>query len=228
MIQSANSNFNNSSIASQPLNFGDLPSQPLSNPRNSIPTLFRCANQEMRQDALLHEEDVESLNHEDVHECLEEVEEENEDQEVEDVNQEVEDKHKKPNGMEIVHSASPEATSPKLPSELHFEWVITCGESKFKAYSGHLHKLHNNRAKVRSLSMRKNLGPWQFQEKLVNPQNNGGLTKFGIPEKVTRINTFGDFIGALRSLVHATWDPRDHCNYKDCWKFQDEFKHKPP
>ncbi|MED6199119.1 hypothetical protein PIB30_072952, partial [Stylosanthes scabra] len=40
MIQSANSNFNNSSIASQPLNSKDFPSQPLSNPRGSIPTLF--------------------------------------------------------------------------------------------------------------------------------------------------------------------------------------------
>ncbi|MED6123761.1 hypothetical protein PIB30_052415 [Stylosanthes scabra] len=50
---------------------------------------------------------------------------------------------------------------------------ITCGKSDFKAYSGHLHKLHNNRAKVRALSMRKHLGPWQFQEKLVNSRNNG-------------------------------------------------------
>ncbi|MED6174942.1 hypothetical protein PIB30_073720, partial [Stylosanthes scabra] len=116
-------NFNNSSITSQPLNSGDLLSQPLSNPRGSIPTLFRCANQEMREDALLYEEDVESLNHEEVHECLEEVEEENEDQEAEDVDQEVEDKDKEPKGMEIVHSASSEATPPTLPFELHFEWV---------------------------------------------------------------------------------------------------------
>ncbi|MED6161129.1 hypothetical protein PIB30_057836 [Stylosanthes scabra] len=50
---------------------------------------------------------------------------------------------------------------------------ITYGKSEFKAYSGHLHKLHNNKANVRALSMRKHLGPLQFQEKLVNSQNNG-------------------------------------------------------
>ncbi|MED6226659.1 hypothetical protein PIB30_106084 [Stylosanthes scabra] len=120
MIQFTNNNINNSSIASQPLNSGDLPSQPLSSSSGSIPTLFLCANQERRGDALLHEEDVESLNHEEVHECLEEVEEENEDQEAEDVDQEVEDKDKEPKGMEIVHSTLSEATRPKLPSELHF------------------------------------------------------------------------------------------------------------
>ncbi|MED6164675.1 hypothetical protein PIB30_092404 [Stylosanthes scabra] len=202
--KSFGNNFNNSSIASQPLNSRDLPSQPLSNPRGIIPTLFRCANQEIREDVLLHEEDIERLNHEEVHECLEEIEEENEDQEAEDVDQEVEDKDKEPKEMEIVHSASSEATPPKLPSKLHFEWVnpsdmiffgaqhyglletdgqlealcgvldkkkmdsleldesrfITCGESESKAYSGYLHKLHNNRAKVRSLNMRKHLRPW--------------------------------------------------------------------
>ncbi|MED6126820.1 hypothetical protein PIB30_082147 [Stylosanthes scabra] len=112
MIQSTNSNFNNSSIVSQPLNSGDLPSQPLSNPRGSIPTLFRCANQERREDTLLYEEDVESVDHEKVYDCLEELEVENEDQEVEDVDQEVEDNDKEPKGMEIVHSASSEATLP--------------------------------------------------------------------------------------------------------------------
>ncbi|MED6165158.1 hypothetical protein PIB30_096884 [Stylosanthes scabra] len=159
--------------------------------------------QEGREDTLLHEEDVGSLNHEEVHECLEEVEEENEDQVVEDVDQEVENEDKEPKGMEIVYSALFEATPPELPSKSHFEWVnlsdlnfigpqhyglletdgqlralyevldtkgmdslvldesrfITCGKSEFKAYSGHLHKLHNNRAKVRALSMRKHLGP---------------------------------------------------------------------
>ncbi|MED6176454.1 hypothetical protein PIB30_088349 [Stylosanthes scabra] len=80
VIQSANSNFNNSSIASEPLNSVELPSQPLSNPRRCIGTLFLCTNQDGREDVLLHEEDVESLNHEEVNEYLEEVEEENEDQ----------------------------------------------------------------------------------------------------------------------------------------------------
>ncbi|MED6115194.1 hypothetical protein PIB30_087921 [Stylosanthes scabra] len=246
MIESVNGKFNNSSITSQPLHSGDLPSQSLSNQWRSIPTLSLCVNQEGREDtllsqslsnqwrsiptlflyvnqdgredALLNVEDVESLDHKEVHECVEEVEEENEDQEVEDIDQQVKDKDKEPKGMEIVHFASSEETPPKLPSELHFEWVnnpsnmnfigpqyyglletddqlralggvlntkgmdslvldesrfITCGKSDFKAYSGYLHKLHNNRANVRALSMRKHLGPWQFQKKLVNSQNNG-------------------------------------------------------
>ncbi|MED6162620.1 hypothetical protein PIB30_072236 [Stylosanthes scabra] len=101
----------------------DIPSQPLLNPRGYIGTLFLCTNQEGSEDALLHEEDVESLNHEEVHECLEEVEEENEDQEAKNVDQEVKDKDKEPKGIEIVHFASFEATPPKLPSELHFVWV---------------------------------------------------------------------------------------------------------
>ncbi|MED6188975.1 hypothetical protein PIB30_091081 [Stylosanthes scabra] len=129
--------------------------------------------------------DVENLNPKEVHECLQEVKEENVDQEVAD-----EDKELK--GMEILQSASSEATPPESPSKLHFEWVnlsdmnllgpqhyglletdaqlrvlcgvldkkemdslgmdesrfITCGESKLKAYNGHLHKLYNNRAKL--------------------------------------------------------------------------------
>ncbi|MED6125639.1 hypothetical protein PIB30_070561 [Stylosanthes scabra] len=151
MIESVNGKFNNSSITSQPLHSEDLASQslsnqwrniptlslcvnqerredtllsqPLSNQWRSIPTLFLYVNQEEREDALLNEEDVDSLDHEEVHECVEEVEEENEDQEVEDIDQEVKDKDKEPKGMKIVHSASSEATRPKLPSELHFKWV---------------------------------------------------------------------------------------------------------
>ncbi|MED6113851.1 hypothetical protein PIB30_074712, partial [Stylosanthes scabra] len=178
-----------------------LLSQPLSNQWRSIPILFLYVNQEGREDALLKEEDVENLDHKEVHECVEEVEEENEYQEAEDIDQEVKDKDKESKGMEIVHYASFEATPSKLPSEMHFEWVnpsnmnfigpqhyglseangqlralcgvldtkgmdslvldesrfITCGKSDFKAYSGHLHKLHNNRAKVKALSMMKHL-----------------------------------------------------------------------
>ncbi|MED6199547.1 hypothetical protein PIB30_076928 [Stylosanthes scabra] len=150
------------------------------------------------------------------HQCLEEVEEENEDQEAEDVDHEVEDKDKEQKGMEIVHSASSEVTPSKLPSELQFEWVnfsnlnfigpqhyglmetddqlkalcgvmdkkemdslwldesrfITCGKPKIRCRP--LLKLHNNRGKIHKAM--------------------GGLTKFGIPEKVTRINTFGDLL----------------------------------
>ncbi|MED6218155.1 hypothetical protein PIB30_024337 [Stylosanthes scabra] len=183
---------NNSSNISQPSNFEDLPSQPLSNPWGDIGTLFLCTNQEGREDALLNEEDVEIL-----HERLDEVEEENEAQVAEDVDQEVEDNCKEPKGMEIVHFASFKVTPSKLPSELQFEWVdlpnlnfidpqhyalletndqlgaldgvldkketeslelnaskfITCGDSRFNTYSEHLHKLHNNRAKVGAFSL---------------------------------------------------------------------------
>ncbi|MED6116419.1 hypothetical protein PIB30_100197, partial [Stylosanthes scabra] len=100
-----------------------FPSQALSIPRRSIPTLFLCANQEGREDAPLNEEDIENLNHEQVCECLEEVKKKNEDQEAEDVDREVENKDKEQKGMEIVHSASSKATLSKLPSELQFEWV---------------------------------------------------------------------------------------------------------
>ncbi|MED6137834.1 hypothetical protein PIB30_068782, partial [Stylosanthes scabra] len=109
---------NNSSNISQPSNSENLPSQPLSNSWRSMGTLFLYTNQEGREDALLNEEDVESL-----HECLEEVEEENEAQVAEDVDQEVEDNDKEPKGMEVVHFASSEATPSKLPSELQFVWV---------------------------------------------------------------------------------------------------------
>ncbi|MED6115264.1 hypothetical protein PIB30_088748 [Stylosanthes scabra] len=107
------------SITTQSLNSGDLPSQALSIARRSIPTLFLCANQEGREDTPLNEEDVENLNHEEVRECLEEVEEKNEDQEAEDVDHEVENKDKEQKGMEIVHSASSKATPSKLPSLAH-------------------------------------------------------------------------------------------------------------
>ncbi|MED6164674.1 hypothetical protein PIB30_092403, partial [Stylosanthes scabra] len=51
------------------------------------------------------------------------------------------------------------------------------------------------------------------------------------PIKRTKFKHWWEFIAsikALKSMVHATWDPRDHYNNKDCWKFEDEFKHKPP
>ncbi|MED6224577.1 hypothetical protein PIB30_085436, partial [Stylosanthes scabra] len=84
------------------------------NSNTSQPTNY--GNQEEREDALLHEEDVENLNHKKVHKCLEEVEEENVDQEVTD-----EDKESK--GMQIIQFALSEATPPKSSSKLHFEWV---------------------------------------------------------------------------------------------------------
>ncbi|MED6116035.1 hypothetical protein PIB30_096383 [Stylosanthes scabra] len=157
----------NSSNISQPSNFENLPSQPLSNPWRSLGTLFLCTNQKGRED-VLNEEDVESI-----HESLEKVEEGNEAQVAEDVDQKVEDNCKEPKGMEIVHSISSEVTPSKLPSEFQFEWekeslelnaskLITCGKSEFKAHSEPLQKLHNNRAKVGAFSLKKHLGPWQL------------------------------------------------------------------
>ncbi|MED6159131.1 hypothetical protein PIB30_039453 [Stylosanthes scabra] len=213
-------------------------SQPLSNQWRSIPTLFLCANQEEREDTLLHEEDDESLKQEGMHECLEVVEEENEYQEAEDVDQEVEDKDKEQKGVEIVHFASSETTPPKLPSELHFKWVnpnnmncfgpqryglfetdgqlkALCGmldkekmdsmelnESKFKACSGLLRKLHNNRAKI------------------------GWANPVWDPGKSFMNHHFWEVtpcIGAFRSL-----NPLGPTKFKHWWGFKDEFKHKPP
>ncbi|MED6193373.1 hypothetical protein PIB30_018715 [Stylosanthes scabra] len=167
--------------SSQPSNSENLHSQPLSNPWGHIGTLFLCTNQEGMED-VLNEEYVKSL-----HESLEEVEEKNEAQAAEDVDQMVEDNCKEPKGMEIVHSISSKVNPSKLPSELQFELtddqlgaldgvlnkkekeslelnaskLITCGKSEFKAHSEHLHKLHNNRAKVGAFSLKKHLGPWQ-------------------------------------------------------------------
>ncbi|MED6173133.1 hypothetical protein PIB30_056439 [Stylosanthes scabra] len=244
-----------------------LPSQPRSNPRGSIPTLFLCANQEGKEDALLNIEDVESLNHKEVHEFLEEVEEENIDQEAKDVDhQDVEDKDKESKGMTIVHSASSEATPPMLPFELNFKWVnpfdmnflgpvhyglldtdgqlkdllgmldkkemdsleldesrfITCGESEFKAYSGKLHKLHNKKAKVGALNLRKHLGPCQFQEKLVYSQNNGWTDQVWDPGKSYKSQHFWGFITCLwilANLIYMIWNPIKNTKSKHWWRF---------
>ncbi|MED6175380.1 hypothetical protein PIB30_077846 [Stylosanthes scabra] len=211
-----------------------------SNSNTSQPS--NSENQEEREDALLHEEDVENLNHKEVHECLEEVEEENVDQEVAD-----EDKESK--GMEILQPASSEATPPESPSKLHFKWVnlsdmnllgpqhyalletddqlrvlcgvfdkkeidslgkdesrfITCGESELKAYNGHLHKLRNNKAKVGALNLRKHLGPWQSQEKLVDSHSNRWTNQVWDPGKSYKNQHFWRVIaciGAFRNLLN--------------------------
>ncbi|MED6201264.1 hypothetical protein PIB30_093185 [Stylosanthes scabra] len=231
MIQSADNNFNNSSIASQPLNSGDLSSQLLSNPRESIPTLFRCANEERREDALLHERDIERLNQEEVHEYLEEVEEENKDQEVEDVDQEGENEDKEQNGMEIVHSASSEATPPESPSKLHFKWVNL---SNLIFIGPQHYGLLETDGQLRALfgvSNKKEMDPLVLVESMFITCGKSKLEECsGHMQKLhnNRPKGFIASVRALRSLVLATWDPRDHCNNKDCWKFQDEFKHKPP
>ncbi|MED6205043.1 hypothetical protein PIB30_014266 [Stylosanthes scabra] len=251
----------NSSNISQTSNSGNFPSQPLSNPWGSFGTLFRRTNQEEMEDALLNEEDVESL-----HECLEEVEKKNEVEVAEDVDQMVEDNDKEPKGMEIVHSDSSEATPSKLPSELQFEWAnlpnlnfigpqhyallemddqlgaldgvldekeedSTKLDSEFKSYSEHLHKLHNNRAKVGAFSLKKHVGHWQLQEKLVDSQTNGWTNHVWDPEKSFKNHHFWRVITCVRvfwDLLNMDWDPLEPTQFKHWWRFKDGFKHKPP
>ncbi|MED6114311.1 hypothetical protein PIB30_079072 [Stylosanthes scabra] len=240
--QFTNGYSNNSSNTSQPSNSGSLPSQPLSIPKGSINTLFLCTNQEGREDTLLNEEVVECHNHEEVYECLGDVEVESVDQQVEDVNNE-------PKGINSVHSVSSGEAPPKLPSELHFEWVnpsdmnflghqhyvlletdgqlkslcgvldkkemesleldesrfISCGKSEFKSYSRHLHKLHNSRAKVGALSLRKHLGSWQFQEELVDSQNNGWNN-----QESTLLGTYYLFGNSCKLDIHDLESHKEH------------------
>ncbi|MED6175203.1 hypothetical protein PIB30_076182 [Stylosanthes scabra] len=171
-------------------------------------------NQEEKEDALLPEEDVENLNHKEVHECLEEVEEENVDQEVAD-----EDKESKV--TEILQSASSEATPPESPSKLHFEWeidslrmdesrFITCGELEFKAYNGHLPKLHNNRAKVGASNLKKHLGPWQSQEKLVDSQRNGWTNQVLDPGKSYKNQHFCGVTTCIRTFRLVEYELESH------------------
>ncbi|MED6163421.1 hypothetical protein PIB30_079777 [Stylosanthes scabra] len=106
--------------------------------------------------------------------------------------------------------------------ELNESRFITCGESEFKAYSGHFHKLHNNRANVRSLSMRKHLRPWQFQEKLVNSQNNGWANQVWDPGKSHKNQHFWGlftYFGILASFLYMTWNPIKHTKFKHWWEF---------
>ncbi|MED6185723.1 hypothetical protein PIB30_059749 [Stylosanthes scabra] len=118
--QFTNSNSNNSSNASHPSNSRD----PLSTIVNSKGKhQYHVSMHQPRRKGLLNEEVVECLNHEEVHEFLEEVEVKNEEQEVEDVDQEVENEDKEPKGMEIIHSISSRADPSKLPSKLHFKWA---------------------------------------------------------------------------------------------------------
>ncbi|MED6121877.1 hypothetical protein PIB30_034195 [Stylosanthes scabra] len=230
---------NNSSNISQPSNSENLPSQPLSNPWGHIGTLFLCTNQEGRED-VLNEEDVESL-----HESLEEVEEGNEAQMAEDVDQKVEEDNYLPNLNFIIpqHYALLE-TDNQLgaldgvldkketeSSELNASKFITCGKSEFKVHSEHLHKLHNNRAKVGTLSMKKHLGPWQVQEKLVDSHRKGWRNHVWDLGKSYKSHHFWGVItcvGAFRDLLNMNWNPIENTKFKQWWRFKDEFKHKPP
>ncbi|MED6169528.1 hypothetical protein PIB30_022155 [Stylosanthes scabra] len=248
---------NNPSSTSQPLNSEDRPSkslpnprgciptlkkdsrlsQPLSNQWRSIPTLFRCVNQKEGEDALLHEEDDESLTQEGMHECLEEVEEENKYQEAEDVDQDVEHKDKEQKGVESVHFASSEATPPMLPSELHFKWLnpydMSClgplryglieTDGQLKALCGVLDK---KKMDSMELSESKFKGCNGLLHKLHNNK-----AKIGWANRVWDLRKSSTdhhwevthCMGALRSLNHL-----GHTNFKHWWGFKDEFKHKLP
>ncbi|MED6150718.1 hypothetical protein PIB30_075159 [Stylosanthes scabra] len=117
------------------------------------------------------------------------------------------------------------------PLALDESSYITCSKSEFKAYSGHLHKLHNNRAEVGAESLRKHLGPWQFLKKLVGSQRNEWTNQVWDPRKSYKNQHFWRVIaciGAFRDLLNMNWDPIENTKFKHWWGFKDEFKHKPP
>ncbi|MED6172051.1 hypothetical protein PIB30_046557 [Stylosanthes scabra] len=115
--------------------------------------------------------------------------------------------------------------------ELNAPKIITCGESEFKSYSEHLHKLHNNRARVGAFSLKKHLGPWQLQEKIVDSHRKGWTNHVWDPGKSFKNHNFWGVItcvGAFRALLSLNWDPLEPTKFKHWWGFKDEFKHKPP
>ncbi|MED6175439.1 hypothetical protein PIB30_078318 [Stylosanthes scabra] len=119
----------------------------------------------------------------------------------------------------------------KEPLELNASKFITCGKLEFKAHSEHLHKLHNNRAKVGTLSMKKHLGPWQLQEKLVDSHKKGWRNHVWDPGKCYKSHHFRGVITCIRAfkdLLNMNWDPLEPTKFKHWWGFKDEFKHKPP
>ncbi|MED6125118.1 hypothetical protein PIB30_065602 [Stylosanthes scabra] len=89
------------------------------------------------------------------------------------------------------------------PSAVHGveNWGVTLNESKFKACSGLLHKLHNNRAKTGCANR-----VWDLGKSFMNHHF----------WEVTHC------IGAFRSL-----NPLGPTKFKHWWGFKDEFKHKP-
>ncbi|MED6151185.1 hypothetical protein PIB30_080009 [Stylosanthes scabra] len=102
--------------------------------------------------------------------------------------------------------------------ELNALKFITCGKSEFKAHSEHLHKLHNNRAKVGTLSMKKHLGPWQLQEKLVDSHSNGWRNHVWDTGKSYKSHHFWRVItciGAFRDLLNMNWDLMENSKFKN-------------
>ncbi|MED6208293.1 hypothetical protein PIB30_043654 [Stylosanthes scabra] len=83
-------------------------------------------------------------------------------------------------------------------------------KSKFKSYNGHLYKLHHKRSRVGAL--RKYLGPWLFQEKLVDSQNTGWTNQVWDSGKSAISEQFWRLISSvrvLRGLVYTIWNPGD-------------------
>ncbi|MED6124267.1 hypothetical protein PIB30_057379 [Stylosanthes scabra] len=115
--------------------------------------------------------------------------------------------------------------------ELNASKLITCGKSEFKAHSEHLHKLHNDRAKVEAFSLKKHLGPWQIQEKLVDSDRKGWRNHVWDPGKNYTSHHFWGVItcvGVFRDLLSMNWSPLEPTKSKHWWGFKDEFKHKTP
>ncbi|MED6200725.1 hypothetical protein PIB30_088100 [Stylosanthes scabra] len=100
--------------------------------------------------------------------------------------------------------------------------------SEFKAYNGHL---HNNRAKVGASNLKKHLGPWQSQEKLVYSQRNEWTNQVWDPRKSYKNQHFwgvNTCIRTFRDLLNMNWNPIENTKFKHWWGFKEEFKHKPP
>ncbi|MED6134006.1 hypothetical protein PIB30_033530 [Stylosanthes scabra] len=115
--------------------------------------------------------------------------------------------------------------------ELNASKLINCGKSEFKAHSEHLHKLHNNRAKVGAFSLKKHLGPWQLQEKLVDSHRKGWRNHVWDPGKNYTSHHFWGVItciGVFRDLLSINWSPLEPTKSKHWWGFKDEFKHRLP
>ncbi|MED6123494.1 hypothetical protein PIB30_049645 [Stylosanthes scabra] len=161
----------------------------------------------------------------------------NEEVEEENVDQEVEDKDKEPKGMEIVYPQhyglletdgqlrvlcgvldKKEMDSLGLDKSRFITWE----KLEFKAYSEHLHKLHNNKVKVGALNLRKHLGPWQFQEELVDLQNDGWTNQVWDLGKIYKNQHFWGlvtYLGILASLMYMIWNPIKNTKSKYWWRF---------
>ncbi|MED6123900.1 hypothetical protein PIB30_053986 [Stylosanthes scabra] len=190
-------------------------------PKGSINIVFLCANQERREDTLLNEEVVECLNQEEVHEYLEDVK--------------VEDEDKEPKEMKSVYSVSSGAAPSKLLSELKFEWVNLSDLNYIDPkHYGLLETDGQLRALCEALDKKKVDAQMSdhssFKRSLQIPKTMYGLTKSGTPKKalLSTVWRLISRVGVHRGFVYTILNLGDQCNNKNWWKFQEEFKHKPP